>query len=84
MSNIIIGALCVVYGIYTLVYRQIKPEKLTKMQVMQRVYGEKAGYVVHVVTYSVIPLVLGIACLVLYLVYGVAVFTPRNPGSLFS
>ena len=84
MSNIIIGALCVVYGIYTLVYRQIKPEKFTKMQVMQRVHGEKAGYVVHVVTYSVIPLVLGIACLVLYLVYGVAVFTPRDPGFLFS
>lgn len=84
MSNIIIGALCVIYGIYTLVYRQIKPEKFTKMQAMQRVYGEKAGYVVHVITYSVIPLVLGIACLVLYLVYGVAVFTPKNPGSLLS
>ena len=84
MSNIIIGALCVIYGIYTLVYRQIKPEKFTKMKAMQRMYGEKAGYVVHVLTYSIIPLVLGIACLVLYLVYGMAVFTPKDPGSLFS
>ena len=84
MSNIIIGALCVIYGIYTLVYRQMKPEKFKKMEAMQRVYGEKAGYVVHVLTYSVLPIVLGIACLVLYLVYGVAVFTPRDPGSLLS
>ena len=84
MSNIIIGALCVIYGLYTLIYRLIKPERFKKMEPMQRVYGEKAGYVVHLLTYSIIPLVLGIACLVLYLVYGVAVFTPMDPGSLFS
>ena len=56
--------------------------KFTKMEAMQRVYGEKAGYVVHVLTYSVLPIVLGIVTLVLYLVYGVAVFTSRDPGSL--
>lgn len=84
MSNIIIGALCVIYGLYTLVYRQMKPEKFNKMEAMQRVYGAKAGYVVHLLTYSVLPIVLGIVTLVLYLVYGVAVFTTKDPGSLFS
>ena len=74
MFTIIIGALCLIYGIFTLVYRQIKPESFKKLDAMKRFYGKKAGYVVHVASYTILPIVLGLATLILYFVYGVSVF----------
>ena len=74
MIDIIIGALAVVYGIVTLIMRKCKPESFRKLETMKKAYGEKVGYAIHVVSYSVVPMLFGIVLLVGSLVFGISLF----------
>ena len=73
MFDIIFGAFAVVYGIFTIVQRKRKPESFRKLDAMKKAYGEKVGYAIHVVSYSVVPISLGTAILISSLVFGVSI-----------
>ena len=66
--DIIIGILAIAYGIFTLIQRKRKPESFAKLESMKKFYGEKTGYLVHVIFYSIIPMVLGGVMIVKHLI----------------
>ncbi len=55
-----IGLLGIVFGTVTLVLRFINPEKLGKLEAMKKIFGEKAGNIVHLVSYSLVPIAFGL------------------------
>ncbi len=57
--NLILGAGSILYGLYTLVTRQIAPQKMTKLQSLKQSLGEKMGLSIHIIGYSVVPIVAG-------------------------
>jgi len=62
MMNLVtvsIGVLAVLYSVYTLYVRASKPENFRKLAAMQEKFGEKAGYSIHLIAYSIAPLVFG-------------------------
>ena len=71
--TVIVGFAAIAYGIYTTRTRRVAPEKFTKLAAMKQAWGEKAGMVVHVVGYTVLPVVLGL----------VLILTGLRGGSLF-
>ena len=54
------GVVAIGFGSYTSFLRAKKPEKLGKLQAMQRRWGAKVGSVIHFVAYSVVPLAIGV------------------------
>ena len=64
MFDIIIGVLAIVLGILSALQRIFKPESSRKLVAMRKTYGEKAGSIVHLVSYTVVPVLFGIVILV--------------------
>lgn len=59
--TILVGLVFAGYGIMVLILRlQGKDEKFKKLGPMRKVYGEKAGSLIHYIGYFFIPLVFGI------------------------
>ena len=52
MFDIIIGVLAIVLGILSALQRIFKPESSRKLVAMRKTYGEKAGSIVHLVSYA--------------------------------
>ena len=57
--NLILGGFMVVYGIVTLCLRTFAPSRSWKLEIMQKKWGEQRGMMIHVVSYTVFPIVLG-------------------------
>ena len=57
--DIVLGGMMVAFGLYTLFARKFAPNRLWKLEPMKQQWGEKAGLAVHVLAYTVLPLVLG-------------------------
>ena len=57
--NLILGGFMVVYGIVTLCLRTFAPSRSWKLEIMQKKWGEQRGLMIHVVSYTVFPIVLG-------------------------
>ena len=68
-----VGVFALGYGLYSLYTRINAPEKIGKLASMKRVYGAKAGTVIHLVLYSVIPIAFG-AILIAAGIFGVDIF----------
>jgi len=62
-SDLVLGILALGFGLTTLVLRQVKPEVFHKLGPMKERWGDAAGTAIHVVGYSVIPIVAGIVWL---------------------
>ena len=60
MAHIILGILCIGYGIYTTIIRLKAPEKLGKYEAMKSRFGENTGKLLHIVFYSGLPIIAGI------------------------
>ena len=60
-TNLIIGGGLVAFGLATLIGRFVAPNSamFSKLQPMQEMLGERTGLAVHVVAYTVIPLLAG-------------------------
>lgn len=58
--EIVVGFLALGYGVYSLYVRITDPERIGKLASMKRVYGAKAGAVIHLVMYSIIPIAFGL------------------------
>lgn len=71
--TIAIGVTALLFGIYTLVTRSRRPEQYTKLKAMQDKLGERPGYTLHLVAYSIAPMVFG-AAMILAGLHGVSFF----------
>ncbi len=62
--NTVIGIFAIVFGVYTLSIRATNPSKFGKLQAMKERFGDSAGNAIHIVAYSVLPILFGIVILV--------------------
>jgi hypothetical protein len=62
--TILVGAAAIGYGIYTAWARRAKPEQFRKLEPMKKFWGGKAGPIVHIVGYTIVPIVLGIVLVI--------------------
>ena len=63
--TVALGALAAAYGTITLVARAVNPKVFSKLDAMKKAWGESAGSILHIVSYSVVPIVVGITLIVL-------------------
>jgi hypothetical protein len=74
VAELIIGILALLYGLYTIYLRVRKDSKAWgKIEKMKEVYGEKAGTVIHIISYTIVPIAVGIVGIVAYCL-GIKVF----------
>ena len=74
MAELIIGILALLYGLYTIYLRVRKDSKAWgKLEKMKEVYGEKAGTVIHIISYTIVPIAVGIVGILAYCL-GIKVF----------
>ena len=73
ITTVLIGVVAVLFGLYTTFLRLKRPEKLGKLQAMKERFGANVGNLIHIVAYTVVPLVAG-AVFVYFGVLGVALF----------
>ena len=61
--TVLIGVGAIAYGLYTLLIRSQNPTKFGKLIAMKEQWGEQTGSLIHLVAYSIIPLVFGVVML---------------------
>jgi len=61
--NFILGVLAIVYGLYSLRQRKMAPENIKKLQSMIERNGEKMAHSIHLVGYTILPVVSGLLLL---------------------
>ena len=71
--SIVVGAAAFLYGIYTLITRIKTPEKFGKLEAMKKAYGKTAGNAIHFVSYTLVPMAVGITFIVLGIL-GISIF----------
>jgi hypothetical protein len=69
----LIGIMGIGYGIYTFIMRKKSPGSFWKLEPMKKFWGEKLGYGIHVVGYTVVPILVGLIVLIKGLM-GVSLF----------
>ena len=62
--NFVLGVLAIAYGIYSYVQRKTAPENIEKLQTMIERNGEKMGHSIHLVGYTIMPIIAGILLLI--------------------
>ncbi len=60
LVKVAVGSAALGYGLFTVFIRAKHPEKFAKLEAMKKAYGEKAGVIVHVIGYTVVPVAVGI------------------------
>jgi len=58
--EVIIGLTAIIYGLGTVYFRFKSPALFKKMEPMKRIYGAKLGVVIHVILYTLIPIIFGV------------------------
>lgn len=67
MLSLILGIFFLSLGLFTIYLRVFKNNKwLGKIERMREVYGETLGTIVHIISYTVAPIILGIGGIVAY------------------
>lgn len=59
-TTIAIGAAVFAYGVFSGIMRFIKPSYFRKLEPMKKMWGERAGNVIHFIAYVVVPVVIGV------------------------
>ena len=62
--TVLIGVAALGFGIYTAYVRATNPAKLGKLEAMKKQWGEGTGKAVHLVAYTVVPIIFGIVMIV--------------------
>ena len=74
MASLIFGIFALLFGFYTIYLRIFKDSRgLEKLDSMKKTYGEKAGLYIHVIFYTIIPIVVGLLGIVAYIL-GIHIF----------
>ncbi len=55
-----IGGVICLYGVYTMTMRTRAPEKFGKLKAMKDKYGDSNGLAIHIMAFTVVPIVMGI------------------------
>ena len=63
-TNLLLGIAAVGYGIFTAIMRATRPDGFGKLEAMQEQWGEGAGKTVHVIAYTVMPILVGCVLIV--------------------
>ena len=58
--NLLLGVAAILFGLYTAYVRATTPEKLGKLDAMKKQWGERGGTAVHIIGYTVVPIVVGV------------------------
>ena len=58
--NLIVGILAIAYGIYSYHQRKTAPESIKKLQESIERNGEKMAHNIHLIGYTVMPIVCGL------------------------
>ncbi len=56
-----VGVAGILFGVYTLIIRITAPDKFSKLKAMKDLWGDKVGLAVHVIGYTVVPIMVGIS-----------------------
>jgi hypothetical protein len=67
--NLIVGLLAVVYGVYSFIQRKVAPENIEKLQTMIERNGEKMAHSIHLVGYTIFPVIAGLLLLFIGSIY---------------
>lgn len=59
--TIILGLLVIAYGAYGFYARARKTEQLGKLEAMKARWGNRGGLILHTVSYSIMPILIGSA-----------------------
>jgi len=62
-TTTIIGAAALLYGFYSLYVRVKNPSRFAKLESMKNFCGERLGSTIHLISYTLLPLVVGAALL---------------------
>ncbi len=62
--TITIGGLALLFGLYSIYARIKNPSSLGKLDAMKEKWGDQAGLIVHVISYTIVPI-----CVGLYFIY---------------
>ena len=60
LFTMVIGVVICLYGVYTMTMRTRSPEKFVKLKAMKDKYGDSTGTAIHIMAFSVVPIVMGI------------------------
>ncbi|GMT50331.1 MAG: hypothetical protein IEMM0008_1870 [bacterium] len=55
-----IGIAAFVFGLVSIYIRIYMPDKFSKLKLMKETYGEKRGLWIHIIAYTVLPMIAGI------------------------
>ena len=67
MSELIFSIFALLYGLFTIYLRTHKKTKAWgKLEKMKNVYGKKTGVIIHIIYYTVVPIVIGIIGIAVY------------------
>jgi len=72
-TTLAIGLFALAFGICTLFVRMKNPDKFGKLNTMKEKFGEKTGVAIHTISYTVIPIIVGIVFIVVGFM-GVTIF----------
>jgi hypothetical protein len=62
--TIAIGAAVFAFGIFSGIMRFIKPSYFRKLEPMKKMWGARAGSVIHFIGYVVVPVVIGVGLVI--------------------
>jgi len=63
LITVVIGIVILWFGIFNGMLRQKSPEKLKSLVAMKQKLGEKPAQFIHVLAYSIIPIIFGVLLL---------------------
>jgi hypothetical protein len=72
-TTLAFGLFALLFGVCTLILRVKNPGKFRKLNAMKEKYGEKTGVIIHTISYTVIPIIVGILFIIIGL-KGVTIF----------
>ena len=58
-TTVLIGATALGYGIFTIYARLKKPSLLGKLEPMKQKFGNSTGNFIHIIAYTIVPIVAG-------------------------
>jgi hypothetical protein len=64
-TTLTIGLFALLFGICTLLLRVKSPGKFRKLNAMKEKYGDSIGVTIHTISYTVIPIIVGILFIVM-------------------
>lgn len=58
-TSMIVGAAVFSFGLYIAILRGTRPQKLSKLQALKDLFGDRTGDKIHLLAYAVMPLLTG-------------------------